>query len=204
MKRWILAHRGRWDNEVGPNSASSIQAAFQNGFGVETDIRDLDGQIVISHDPCLGTSYESFLDFLNAESRFAINIKSDGLLRQLRNYNELIRQSSSFVFDCSFPELLKYKQAGIAHAVRISEFERDIPWKPDFLWLDAFESDWWLEDETVSRQMESTPTIVVSPELHKRDQNRVWERVLELRSSGLDISICTDFPDQIARLAGVE
>jgi hypothetical protein len=204
VKRWILAHRGRWDNEVGPNSASSIQAAFQNGFGVETDIRDLDGQIVISHDPCLGTSYESFLDFLNAESRFAINIKSDGLLRQLRNYNELIRQSSSFVFDCSFPELLKYKQAGIAHAVRISEFERDIPWKPDFLWLDAFESDWWLEDETVSRQMESTPTIVVSPELHKRDQNRVWERVLELRSSGLDISICTDFPDQIARLAGVE
>ena len=204
MKRWILAHRGRWDDEVGPNSASSIQAALQNGFGVETDIRDLDGQIVISHDPCLGTSYESFLDFLNAESRFAINIKSDGLLRQLRNYNELIRQSSSFVFDCSFPELLKYKQAGIAHAVRISEFERDIPWKPDFLWLDAFESDWWLEEETVLRQMESTPTIVVSPELHKRDQNRVWERVLELRSSGLDISICTDFPDQIARLAGVE
>jgi glycerophosphoryl diester phosphodiesterase len=204
VKRWILAHRGRWDNEVGPNSTTSIRAALQNGFGVETDIRDLDGKIVISHDPCLGANYESFLGYLNSESRFAINIKSDGLLGQLRNYREQIEQSDSFVFDCSFPELLKYKQAGIAHAIRMSEFERELPWKPKFLWLDAFESDWWLEDVTVLRQIESTPTIVVSPELHKRDKNRVWERVLELRASGLDISLCTDFPDQIARLAGVE
>jgi glycerophosphoryl diester phosphodiesterase len=204
VKRWILAHRGRWDNEVGPNSATSIRTALQNGFGVETDIRDLDGKIVISHDPCLGANYESFLGYLNSESRFAINIKSDGLLGQLRNYREQIEQSDSFVFDCSFPELLKYKQAGIAHAMRMSEFEREIPWKPNFLWLDAFESDWWLEDVAVLRQIESTPTIVVSPELHKRDKNRVWERVLELRTSGLDISLCTDFPDQIARLAGVE
>jgi glycerophosphoryl diester phosphodiesterase len=204
VKRWILAHRGRWDNEVGPNSATSIRAALQNGFGVETDIRDLDGKIVISHDPCLGANYESFLGYLNSESRFAINIKSDGLLGQLRNYREQIEQSDSFVFDCSFPELLKYKQAGIAHAIRMSEFEREIPWKPNFLWLDAFESDWWLEDVTVLRQIESTPTIVVSPELHKRDKNRVWERVLELHASGLDISLCTDLPDEIARLAGVE
>ncbi len=204
MKRWILAHRGRWGTEVGPNSATSIRAALQNGFGVETDIRDLDGKIVISHDPCLGANYENFLGYLNTESRFAINIKSDGLLGQLGNYREQIELSDSFVFDCSFPELLKYKQAGIAHAIRISEFEKDIPWKPNFLWLDAFKSDWWLEDETVLRQIASTPTVVVSPELHMRDQNRVWEKVLELRASGLDISLCTDFPDQIARLAGVE
>ena len=50
-KSSILAHRGLWQNVAAKNSISSIKLALVNGFGLETDIRDLDGELVISHDP---------------------------------------------------------------------------------------------------------------------------------------------------------
>ena len=201
MNQWILAHRGEWNEQVIANSTQSLEDAFLHGFGVETDIRDLDGELVISHDPCKGSEYEGFDKFVRKENRIAINIKSDGLVPLLESARDLIKTSKSFVFDCSFPELMKFKRAGIDHAIRISEFEKGLSWEPNYIWLDAFESDWWLEDTTTLDLIEKIPTVVVSPELHKRDHSKVWQKVLELRSTGLDISICTDFPNQLAALA---
>lgn len=203
MKKWIFAHRGEWDEQIDPNSATSLQNAVLHGFGIETDIRDLRGKLVISHDPCFEKEYELFNNFLGQDSRIAINIKCDGLLPILESMRGIITTSGSFVFDCSFPELLKYKRSGIPHAIRISEFEKELYWEPNYIWLDAFESDWWLEDVTTLKLMEKTPTIVVSPELHKRDYSKVWQRVLELRATGVDISVCTDFPNQLALAAGI-
>ena len=202
MNQWILAHRGEWDEHVTPNSIQSLENAFLHGFGVETDIRDLDGALVISHDPCKGSEYDGIDKFLKKENRIAINIKSDGLVPLLKSARDLINTSKSFVFDCSFPELLKFKRAGIDHAIRISEFEKELSWEPNYIWLDAFESDWWLNDKTTLDLIGKIPSVVVSPELHKRDHSKVWRKVLELRSAGLDISICTDFPNELAALAG--
>ena len=203
MKQWIFAHRGDWNNQVAPNSELSIRNALHSGFGVETDIRDLNGEIVISHDPCVGTSYEKFSDFIDKSSRIAINIKSDGLVDRFQDYTQQIRESESFVFDCSFPELIKYKRSGIPHAIRISEYERELAWKPDYIWLDCFESDWWLEDTSVLEIMKATPTVAVSPELHGRKHAKVWQRVIQLRSEGLNLSVCTDFPNELAIFAGL-
>jgi hypothetical protein len=203
VKQWIFAHRGDWNNQVAPNSELSIRNAFHGGFGVETDIRDLNGEIVISHDPCVGNSYKKFSDFIDMSSRIAINIKSDGLVELFQDYAELIRESESFVFDCSFPELIKFKKAGIPHAIRISEYEKELAWKPDYIWLDCFESDWWLEDTSVLEIMKVTPTVAVSPELHGREHAKVWQRVIQLRSEGLNLSVCTDFPNELAILAGL-
>jgi hypothetical protein len=204
LKQWILAHRGEWDSNVSPNSAASILNALNHGFGVETDIRDLNGELVISHNPCIGSNFESFLNYLSLNNRFAINVKSDGLLDFFGKRGEVINESGSFVFDCSFPELLKYKRAGVAHAIRISEFEKDLPWDPNFIWLDAFDSDWWLNDLSIMKIIERIPTIVVSPELHGRNKTEVWKHVLDLRSQGIEISICTDFPTELARAAGIK
>ena len=204
MKKWILAHRGEWDQEVPANSAASLRDAILHGFGIETDIRDQNSEIVISHDPCTAKKYERLEQFLTQESRIAINIKSDGLVPMLEPMKNLITGSKSFVFDCSFPELLKFKRAGIPHAIRMSEFERELYWEPNYIWLDAFESDWWLEDAATLRMIEKIPTVVVSPELHKRDFSKVWNKVLMLRSSGLEISVCTDFPNELAKAAGLK
>lgn len=204
MKKWILAHRGEWSQEVPANSLASLNNAILHGFGIETDVRDQNSELVISHDPCSDKDYEGFEQFLIQGSRIAINIKSDGLLSKIEPLKGLLNDSGSFVFDCSFPELLRFKRAGIPHAIRMSEFEKDLYWEPNFIWLDAFESDWWLEDVDILKMMEKIPTVIVSPELHKRDFTNVWDKALMMRLSGLDISICTDFPNELASAAGIK
>lgn len=46
----ILSHRGYWLKESEKNSIAAFKRSFSMGFGTETDVRDRDGQLVISHD----------------------------------------------------------------------------------------------------------------------------------------------------------
>ena len=65
------------------NALSALRAAL--GFGIETDIRDALGELVISHDPPRSkdaVKFECFLDLVLATKsagRIALNIKADGL-----------------------------------------------------------------------------------------------------------------------------
>ena len=198
MTDWIFAHRGDWHPDLQPNSLQSLSSAFTNGYAIETDVRDFHGKLVISHDPCVDSRAQSFEELLGETHRMAINIKSDGLSELIARNLDLIATSKSFIFDCSFPELLRYKRLGIPHAMRISEYEKELPWNPDYIWLDAFESDWWLENLAAHELMKKIPTVIVSPELHKRDHHQAWDKVKSLRRSGIEISICTDFPNGLA------
>ena len=47
----ILAHRGLWFCEEEKNSSNALFKALDLGFGIETDVRDLCGELIISHDP---------------------------------------------------------------------------------------------------------------------------------------------------------
>ena len=198
MTDWIFAHRGDWHPDLQPNSSQSLSNAFTNEYAIETDVRDFQGKLVISHDPCIDSSAQSFEELLGETHRIAINIKSDGLSELIARNLDSIAASKSFIFDCSFPELLRYKRLGIPHAMRISEYEKELPWNPDYVWLDAFDSDWWLEDLAAHELMKKIPTVVVSPELHKRDHHQVWDKIRSLRKLGIEISICTDFPNRLA------
>jgi hypothetical protein len=199
MKDWIFAHRGDWHPDLVPNSSQALSNAFTNGFAIETDVRDLHGKLVVSHDPCTDSSAQSFEDLFGKMQRIAINIKSDGLSELIARNLDLIAVSKSFIFDCSFPELLRYKKLGIPHAMRISEYEKELPWTPDYIWLDAFESDWWLDDAQIHELIKRIPTVIVSPELHKRDHRQVWEKAKSLRKLGVQILICTDFPNEASK-----
>ena len=46
----ILSHRGCWNRDSEKNSIKAFEASFSLGFGVETDLRDYNGEIVISHE----------------------------------------------------------------------------------------------------------------------------------------------------------
>ena len=48
----ILSHRGYW-KDARKNSVDAFKASFVREFGTETDIRDYNGELVISHD-CSG------------------------------------------------------------------------------------------------------------------------------------------------------
>ena len=184
--------------------------ALAAGFGIETDLRDRDGVVVVSHDPPSSTSPDvvGLLEQWRAQgvlgrAPLALNIKSDGLLSMLGTVTRVVAPFPHFFFDMSFPQLLMYARAGLPVALRVSEFEP----APVHLvgrlgiesryWLDGFDSDWWLENLAVSGICRTSIVTVVSPEIHGRDPVRVWEWFADRVVDGCDISICTDQPYEV-------
>jgi glycerophosphoryl diester phosphodiesterase len=199
----IFAHRGFWNSMIPQNSPESFVNASAFEFSIETDLRSIGSEIVISHDIpsnelTLNAGY--IFDF---NSRFALNIKSDGIFDYFLNKREWLGETKSFFFDGSIPELYKYKNAGLPIALRLSEFEMELPWECKTIWLDSFNSDWWIKGDQLHTLSEKHFVIVVSPELHGREYLRVWDKTMELILKGNDnIGICTDYPDKFAATIG--
>jgi hypothetical protein len=198
---WILAHRGFWKTRSEMNTSDAIESAFQMGFGVETDFRDFQGKLVLSHDIIHEQVFIPF-DGFNSSDRYAINLKADGLAELMVSHLISIRDSNSFVFDGSIPEMVRYRDSGIPHALRLSEYETELPWKSDYLWIDSFESDWWLSDPKINALFETHHLVFVSPELHRRDHRYAFEAFVRFRRQyGENFSVCTDFPSELLELA---
>ncbi len=191
----IFAHRGFWsDTNLNPNSLSALQRAAEFNFSVETDLRNDAFGTWIAHDPLeISDALDAKLIF-EFGNRVAINIKSDGLgVFALENI-ELIKSTNSFFFDGSLPQMFSMKKMGVPHALRLSEYESELPWPPDGIWLDAFESDWWLARD-VSEFLLNFETVIVSPELHGRDPRFVWDAIYGLEEEiRARVGLCTDKP----------
>jgi hypothetical protein len=197
FKGRIYAHRGVWGNTHAGNSTESLNVALQEGWSIETDFRVLNGNLIIAHDIDKPNLDFSPGDLFLGKSSIAINIKEDGLQDWLVNFLSNIQNTNSFVFDGSIPEMFRYRNLGLPHALRISEFERDFPWSPDVWWIDAFITDWWLKDSQTLDLIRNRRTVIVSPELHGRARDQVWEFVQnEFHSGNPHISICTDYPQE--------
>ena len=201
LKSKIYCHRGYWESKDQQNSLHAFAKAAANGFGVETDIRDFQGSIVIAHDSASNSSL-SIEELPKAPTPIALNLKAEGLLELNRKaLEELLTVKGTFVFDGSIPEMLKYKEWGFSHALRLSEHEREIPWKPEFIWLDSFHSDWWIEIDILRKFSEKHFVIVVSPELHNRQYAQVWDLLREeINGGNLNLGVCTDYPSQFLDL----
>lgn len=201
MKSKIYCHRGFWTSIDQQNSVGAFSKAIASGYGIETDIRDNLNRIVISHDPAIDPELDMGV-LPKTGTPIAINIKSDGLINiGLDEIKEYVSNRGSFVFDASIPEMLKYRDLKIPHALRLSEYEREIPWKSQFIWLDSFNSDWWMNSEMLQKLTESHFVVVVSPELHARPFNSAWEAIcIEMMKGNENLGICTDFPDQFLEM----
>jgi len=207
----IISHRGFWIAPSEQNTEVAFLRALECGFGIETDIRDVSGDLVISHDmPTQDGNYQSLDSFFcnynricgnEAESPcLALNIKSDGLQSSLKD--KLIKHQvlNYFVFDMSIPQTLTYLNSNIFVFARLSEYEP----QPQLLngingiWLDQFNGDWYTEKIITDILSMGLSLCIVSPELHNRAYKNCWsmiKRVLEKNPDFL-ISICTDFPNK--------
>ena len=62
----VLSHRGWWTSTSEKNTESAFRRSFDAQCGTETDVRDMDGVLVISHDPprseASPLSFDAFLD----------------------------------------------------------------------------------------------------------------------------------------------
>ena len=102
----IIAHRGMWFSKNEQNTLVAFERALENGFGIETDFRDFNGSLVISHDLPLENALKAgfFFDLCNQYSSagpHAINVKSDGLQTLLAQYLQLWHFEKYFIFDMS-------------------------------------------------------------------------------------------------------
>ena len=200
----IFAHRGLWNDTIEPNSIQAIIGALENGFSIETDIRDFDGtNIGISHDPItinqtnilnIGDYIKLFDEFAHPTAISALNIKSDGLENLLVEFDELIKNPKFFFFDGSFPTMKKLKEKGFICFDRISEFEEQVNFLFDGLWIDSFQSDWIIDIDKIDFNSNKS-IVIVSPELHNRPYMDMWHWIKEnISLLPESLGICTDFP----------
>lgn len=194
----IYAHRGVWALPEDQNSPGAILRASRLGFGVETDIRSKFGKLAISHDPLteLGGLDADLYQFSNIP--IALNIKEDGLSDKYSEFLQRYPNEDSFIFDGSLPEMFKIRNSGLPHALRLSEYERQLPWKTKFVWVDAFHQEWWIDSGLIEDLLEKQFLVFVSPELHGRDKSLAWSYLRKLKQfSDYKFGVCTDFPIEL-------
>ena len=216
MKRGnILAHRGLWTDPAAKNSRDALIAALDLGFGVETDFRDSEGVLWISHDPVIGDGAVRASRFFedceeaNRNGRLALNIKADGLQDMISDALEVagIPAERLFAFDMSVPDALGYIRRGFPVYSRASEYEPNPPFA-DFaqgVWVDNFSGDFPQVQKTKELLGNGHRVAIVSPELHGRPHEGLWQEIL---GSGLhlhpDFELCTDFPNEAHRILGTD
>jgi len=196
----ILSHRGLWNELSERNQPVAFERSFNSGFGTETDLRDIAGKIVISHDMPRGDeiTFEEVLQMMSGRNLpLALNIKADGqadeILRLLNKYDH----TNYFAFDMSIPDMVYQIKTG----VRVFTGLSDILPTPVLLdkaagvWLDCFNGDWYganIIDDLIAG---GKSVCVVSADLHKRDTAKQWKIIKSAKNFANDnLLLCTDKP----------
>ena len=199
----ILSHRGYWKEVAEKNTIEAMRRSFSLGFGTETDVRDYNGDLVISHDIAdeNAISFQKFLEIYgeyNKDLPLALNIKSDGLQLKLKEALARNKIENYFLFDMSIPDALGYLRNEVKNVfTRQSEYEKDPSFyeKANGVWLDSFEGDWFDNNLISAHLAKGKMVCIVSPELHKRSHLESWKKYKFL-STEKNLFLCTDFPEE--------
>lgn len=205
LRNRILAHRGWWSGKCDKNSASAFVRALEAGFGIETDIRDFNGGLVISHDPPTAKAPQMTLgQFLHLYKEvgktgwLALNVKADGLALLARQAIREFDIENFFMFDMSVPDMRMYLRESLPVFTRRSDMEPSPSYfsQSAGVWLDALEIP-YSPAEWISEAISTKRCCVVSPELHGRPHHEAWRNWRESLDFVRDdrIMICTDLPD---------
>lgn len=200
----ILAHRGYWKKEQEKNTIDALTTAFEHGFGIETDIRDYKGELVVSHNigeassPKLKDLFEMYHTSKCSEW-MALNIKADGLQPLLQEMLEEFRIQNYFLFDMSIPEMVVNKHQNLQFYTRQSDIENECVLYDDAIgvWLDSFYMEDWLSTEIILSHLKNRKSIcIISPEIHGFDQCAMWKMIKVNGFSKNDsVMLCTDLAD---------
>lgn len=203
----IISHRGYWKSSGEKNSKKAFERSFSLGVGVELDIRDYQGQIVVSHDIAdnhcvkLETVFQLYQD-IKSDVSIALDIKADGLQQKLKELLETFRITNYFVFDMSLPDALIYLEYGLNTFTRLSEYEKEPLFfkKATGVWMDSFKDDWIKIDDIKFHLDNGKKVCLVSPELHRRDHVPFWKRLRHLdEQASRNTILCTDCPKEARR-----
>lgn len=201
----VLSHRGFWVDDQEKNTLTAFERSLDHGYGIETDIRDSNGELVISHDTANSGALklESLLQLYTKKESgltLALNIKSDGLQEKLKS--QLARHciANYFVFDMSVPDTIGYVERQMNIYTRQSEYEVNPAFYAEArgIWLDEFKGH-WISHGIIERHLTSGKEVcIVSPELHRRSYLNEWN---DYKNWGSKLGagkmlICTDYPQR--------
>jgi hypothetical protein len=196
----ILSHRGYWLSSAEKNSPLALSRSFQLGFGTETDVRDLGGKLIVSHDMPTGgeLGWDEMLVLLEGKRLpIAVNVKSDGLADAVALAMNRRLVSDWFAFDMSVPDMRQWIKRGLPVFTRASEVERTPAYyaQAQGVWLDAFDSVWYDVGLIEGFLLEGKCVCIVSEELHGRVPQAQWEMIRSAKwASNDNVMICTDKP----------
>jgi hypothetical protein len=195
----IISHRGYWLEKPERNLKVAFDRSFDLGFGTETDVRDVAGRLVISHDMPNGEemSLDDLLQIMAGRNLpLAMNIKADGLCEPLKATFEAHGHSNWFVFDMAVPDMRSYLASGVCTYTRLSDVEPVPAWlsEADGIWLDSFGSEWYSRDQLAGLLADGKEICVVSSELHGREHLPLWQLLAEFQGAA-NLTLCTDLPE---------
>ena len=200
----IISHRGYWLKKSEKNSDLAFRRSFNLSFGTETDIRDFDGELVISHDVAnkncitIGNFFELYKS-IETQPSLALNIKSDGLQNLLKISLKKNNINNYFVFDMSIPDTIMYLKEGMNVFIRQSEHEPGTSFYESAtgIWLDAFDGVWYSEELVKKHLNNGKKVAIVSSELHSREYLKHWTLLKSWNIINNDnLILCTDLPEK--------
>lgn len=197
-----LAHRGLWSGPAERNTLGALRDAFAHGWGVELDVRDLDGTLVVSHDPPRrgALRFDTVVTAWSQEGfpgELAVNIKADGLAGAVAKALLDAEPASWFAFDMSIPDTLHYARAGLPVYTRHSDVEPEPALYDEAIgvWLDDFAGGFIDKDRIAMHVAAGKRVAVVSPELHGRDHRAAWSEWSRWEVwAQPGVALCTDHP----------
>ncbi len=167
-------------------------------FGIEIDIRDEDGALIVVHDPFKkGQKLEKFLKYYNHKILIA-NIKSerieDRVIKMFKNF----KITNYFFLDSSFPKIINLIKKKVNKiAIRVSYYEgiyaaKKLSKKAKWIWYDTF--DGIPNNLNTLRYLKNKlnyKICFVCPELHKKKININSKKFISLKKSNLLDAVCT-------------
>ena len=190
--------------DVPSNSPQAIRSALELGFGIESDLRDYCGKLVVSHNIAAAESQEAgevfeWLSEFQDQYCFAINIKADGLKDLLGQELERCKLANYFTFDMSIPQMVEFREQGLTYFTRQSEVEPIPVMYEDAagVWIDGFWGEEWITEGLLAEHIRRGKMVcLVSPDLHKRPHLDLWGRLSSFDIDFNQILLCTDHPLQ--------
>lgn len=204
----ILSHRGYWKSIQEKNTPIAFERSFSLAFGTETDFRDSEGSLVISHDPASKDSLaaEAFFSAYRQHGQdlpLALNIKADGLQKMLAAVLLEYKIQNYFVFDMSVPDMISYIKAGLRVFTRQSDYEPNpvLYEQSQGVWIDGFNSNWVGEADIENHLNHGKQVCLVSPDLHGRSFDAFWEKLERMPViTSADVMLCTDYPEEARKI----
>jgi hypothetical protein len=201
-KMTILSHRGYWREFSEKNQKIAFERSFDLGFGTETDIRDIAGRIVISHDMPKGDeiAFEDVLQIMNGRNLpLALNIKADGLADAVLELLTKYSHTNYFAFDMSIPDMVFQLERKMRVFTGLSDILPTpvLLYKSAGVWLDCFNSDWYGPGTIDNLITGGKSVCAVSADLHKREAGVQWGIIKDCKSiNSENLLLCTDYPEK--------